>query len=124
MLYAALLPILLMQQAPAEDVDWDKEFGVEQAERDPVTGELPVDHYVQNNANAGAQPFGGDRMARHFGGQEGIRRIADRFVDLNFADPRIAPIFEGHDEVRLRRTLFEQFCYSLNAGCEYTGRDM
>jgi hemoglobin len=26
--------------------------------------------------------------------------------------------------VRLRRTLFEQFCFILNAGCDYTGRDM
>ena len=23
-----------------------------------------------------------------------------------------------------RRTLFEQFCFILNAGCDYTGRDM
>ena len=26
--------------------------------------------------------------------------------------------------MRLKRTLFEQFCYILNAGCTYTGRDM
>ena len=26
--------------------------------------------------------------------------------------------------VRLKRTLGEQFCYLLNAGCDYTGRDM
>jgi len=26
--------------------------------------------------------------------------------------------------VRLRRTLFEQFCCLLNAGCTYTGHDM
>ena len=26
--------------------------------------------------------------------------------------------------VRLRRTLFEQVCYILNAGCRYSGRDM
>lgn len=26
--------------------------------------------------------------------------------------------------VRLERTLFEQFCFILNAGCDYTGRDM
>ena len=120
----ALLPLLLIQQAPAETVDWDAEFGVEEEVRDPVTGELPVDPYLQSNANAGAKPVSGDHLAEHFGGQEGIRTIVNRMVDLSIEDPRIAAIFEGHDHVRLRRTLFEQFCYLLAAGCDYTGRDM
>ncbi len=92
--------------------------------RDPVTGELPVDPYQQDNANAGATPFKGDRMALAFGGKEGIRTITDNLVDGITTDPRIADIFRGQDLVRLRRTLFEQFCYILNAGCDYTGRDM
>ena len=120
----AAAALLLLQQAPAEDVDWDAEFGVETAERDPVTGELPVDPYEQSNANAGAAPFDGQRMLAHFNGHEGVRRVADRLVELNLADPRIAAIFAGHDMVRLRRTLFEQFCYILGGGCDYTGRDM
>lgn len=124
MLIFSLIPILLMQQVPAEGVDWDKEFGVEQVKRDPETGELPVSPYQQSNDNAGAKPFDGERMAEQFHGKAGIRRIADRFVDLNYADSRVGSIFAGHDEVRLRRTLFEQFCYILNAGCDYTGRDM
>ena len=33
-------------------------------------------------------------------------------------------IFANQDKVRLKRTIFEQFCYILNAGCAYTGRDM
>jgi hemoglobin len=45
-------------------------------------------------------------------------------VELSEADPRIADIFAAHDMVRLKRTLDEQFCYLLGAGCEYTGRDM
>ena len=121
---ATIALALLFQQAPAEDVDWDAEFGVEKVERDPVTGELPVEEYRQSNANAGAKPFSGDAMAHAFGGQDGIRRITDRLVALNTSDPRIAAVFEGHDMVRLRRVLFEQFCYILNAGCTYTGRDM
>ncbi|WP_291179947.1 group 1 truncated hemoglobin [Erythrobacter sp.] len=124
MLLTATLPLLLMQQAPAENVDWDAEFGVEEVARDPETGEIPVEPYEQSNANAGATPFAGEAMAAHFGGREGIRRIADRFTDLSFSDPRVAGIFAGHDEVRFRRTIFEQFCYILNAGCDYTGRDM
>lgn len=116
--------LLIAQQAPAEAVDWDKEFGVEERVRDPQTGELPVDHYTQSNANAGATQFTGDGMADTFGGKEGIRRIAIRTVDLSEADRRIAPIFVSRDTVRLKRTLFEQFCYILGAGCDYTGRDM
>lgn len=124
LLTTAAIPLLLFQQAPAENVDWAEEFGVEQVERDPVTGEFPVEPYTQDNANAGATPFEGQAMATHFGGQDGIRRIADRFTEHSFEDPRIAGIFGKHDEVRFRRVIFEQFCYILNAGCDYTGRDM
>lgn len=116
--------LMLLQQAPAEGTDWDAEFGVEVRQRDPVTGELPIDPYDQSNANAGATPYESAQLAEAFGGREGIRRIAERTVALSQADPRIAAIFEGHDMVRLNRTLGEQFCYLLGAGCDYTGRDM
>lgn len=116
--------LMLLQQAPAEGTDWDAEFGVEKKERDPATGEFPVDPYVQDNANAGATPYDSARLVADFGGREGIRRIAIRTVDLSEADPRIAAIFAANDTVRLRRTLDEQFCYLLGAGCDYTGRDM
>lgn len=119
-----LAAALLTQSVAEPPVDWDKEFGVEEKMRDPVTGEFPVDPYVQGDGNAGAKPFDGEAMADAFGGQAGIRRIANRTVELSEADPRIAAIFASHDMVRLKRTLFEQFCYILNAGCIYTGRDM
>lgn len=124
MIHTAIAALMLIQQAPAEDVDWDAEFGVEEEVRDPVTGELPVDPYEQSNANAGADPFTGERLAAAFGGRAGIEAIADRAIELSEADPRIAEIFVAHDTVRLKRTLGEQFCYLLGAGCEYTGRDM
>lgn len=107
-----------------EPVDWDREFGVKPRERDPATGEYRVDPYQPSDANAGAQPFTGTAMARAFGGQAGIRRIADRLVALSVADPRIEAIFAQTDKVRLRRVLYEQFCYILNAGCRYSGRTM
>jgi hemoglobin len=94
------------------------------AEPHAMPGEEAVDPYRADNANAGAAPFNGDAMARAFGGQEGIRRIVDDFVARNFADPAIGEIFANHDRARLKRTLFEQFCFILNAGCDYTGRDM
>jgi hemoglobin len=102
---------MILQQAPAEATDWDGEFGVEFKQRDPVTGEFPVDPYPQSNANAGARPYDSAGLAA-------------RTVELSEADPRIAAIFASHDMVRLKRTLGEQFCYLLGAGCDYTGRGM
>ncbi|WP_379922348.1 group 1 truncated hemoglobin [Erythrobacter sp. R86502] len=120
----AAAALMLVQQAPAEGTDWDAEFGVETKERDPVTGEIPVDPYVQSNANAGASPYESAALVQDFGGRAGIALIASRTVELSEADPRIAGIFAAHDMVRLKRTLAEQFCYLLGAGCDYTGRDM
>jgi hemoglobin len=124
LLTATAAALMLLQQAPAEGTDWDAEFGVEERQRDPITGELPVDPYDQSNANAGATPYDNARLVEAFGGREGIRRIAARTVELSEADPRIAAIFAAHDTVRLKRTLGEQFCYLLGAGCDYSGRDM
>lgn len=90
----------------------------------PVAGEQPVAPYEQSDANAGARPFEGTGMATAFHGQAGIRRIADDLVTLSNADSRTSEIFMGQDHARLRRTLFEQFCFILNAGCSYTGRNM
>lgn len=95
--------ILALQAAPQED---------------------PVDPYTQSNANAGATPFKGDDMLKAFHGRAGIDRVVDDMVDRNIVDPRISDIFKAQDFVRLRRTLKEQFCYILNGGCDYTGRDM
>jgi hemoglobin len=63
-------------------------------------------------------------MIAAFHGQAGIARIVDDLVATNQADPRISDIFKGQDMVRLRRTLKEHFCYLLNGGCQYSGRDM
>ena len=116
--------LMLLQQAPAEGTDWDAEFGIEAKVRDPLTGEFPVAPYQQSNANAGAAPYASPALAAAFGGREGIVRIAARTVELSEADPRIAAIFASHDMVRLKRTLGEQLCYLIGAGCNYTGRDM
>lgn len=87
-------------------------------------GEEAVDPYVASDANAGATPFAGTAMFDAFHGQEGIDRIVDDLLERSVADPRIAPIFERTDMVRLRRTLKEQFCYLLGGPCAYTGRSM
>ena len=87
-------------------------------------GEEPVDAYEEKASNVGAAPFEGQRMWSAFHGEAGLNRLVEDFVDRLIADPRIADIFKGQDIVRLRRTLREQFCYILNGGCAYSGRDM
>ena len=89
-----------------------------------LPGEQPVDPYTQSNANAGATPIEGQATLKAFHGQAGINRIVDDLIDRNTKDPRIADIFQNQDLVRLRRVLKEQFCYLLNGGCIYSGRDM
>lgn len=116
-MFVSIALLMALQEAPSPIID-------ETEVRDPVTGELPVDPYAENNDNAGARQFSGSYMAQAFGSQQGIQRITDRLVDISIEDPRIGDIFKGQDMVRLRRTLFEQFCYILNAGCDYSGRDM
>lgn len=117
--------LVLAAQEPALMPEIQEEAqAYEEPVRDPVTGEFPVDPYIQDNANAGAKPFTGDKMAKAFGGKEGIQKITDHLIAGITTDPRIEGIFRGQDMVRFRRTLFEQFCYILNAGCNYTGRDM
>lgn len=121
---AFALALAIVPQVAEPAIDWDKEFGVEEQVRDPETGELPVEPYVEDNANAGAEPFANDKMAALFGGPDGIRKIAERTVELSEEDPRISAVFVAQDTVRLKRVLFEQFCYLLDAGCDYSGRDM
>lgn len=87
-------------------------------------GEEEVDPYPVSDANAGATPVAGQELFADFHGQEGISRIVDDLVEQVQNDPRLTEIFKASDFVRLRRTLKEQFCYLLNGGCSYTGRDM
>lgn len=122
---AFFFALLIAQAAPITETAVEpSDIELVEEKPDPVTGEFAVDPYVQSNTNAGARPFEAGAMDRHFGGKPGIKKITDRLVDLSIEDKRISDIFKGHDLVRLRRTLFEQFCYILNAGCDYTGRDM
>lgn len=87
-------------------------------------GEEEVDAYEVSNANAGAKPFEGTAMLDAFHGRDGIWRIVDDLVGQVQKDRRTIEVFKASDLVRLRRTLKEQFCFILNGGCDYTGRDM
>ena len=87
-------------------------------------GEEEVDPYTISDANAGATPVEGQELFMAFHGHEGISRIVDDLVEHVQQDSRLTEIFKASDFVRLRRTLKEQFCYILNGGCAYSGRDM
>ena len=103
-------------------------LGARQAHAQPspcsAPGEEAVKPYEVSPAYAGAQPISDPRVLAAFHGRGGISPIVETFVDLNFSDPRIAPIFEPFDRVRLARTLDEQLCFLLGGGCIYSGRDM
>lgn len=94
------------------------------AAADTPPGELPVDPYVQSDANAGGEPRETTRVFDAFGGKEGIDRVVDQTVTMATQDPRIEAIFAASDLVRLRRTLSEQLCFLLGGPCTYSGRDM
>jgi hemoglobin len=87
-------------------------------------GEEDVDAYAVSNANAGASPVADPAVLAAFHGRDGISRIVDDLVEHVQKDRRTQEVFHAADFVRLRRTLKEQLCYTLNGGCEYTGRDM
>lgn len=89
-----------------------------------AAGEEEVDLYTVSDANAGAAPVAGQDLFAAFHGHDGISLIVDDLVEQVQNDPRLTEIFKASDFVRLRRTLKEQFCYILNGGCSYTGRDM
>ena len=64
------------------------------------------------------------KMFRQFGGNEGLTRLMDDFMDNLLADKRTKPFFENADQARIKRLLVEQFCVILNGGCTYSGRSM
>ncbi len=86
--------------------------------------EKPVDPYTISNANAGATPMTETQTFAAFHGKPGLGRIVGDLIQRNLDDPRISDIFKEIDRERLQRTLVEQFCFVLNGGCDYTGRDM
>ncbi|RYF94324.1 MAG: group 1 truncated hemoglobin [Caulobacteraceae bacterium] len=122
---AALLTVAALA-AWATGVHAQEAPGARQSAPQPwaMPGEEKVDAYVASNANAGATPITDPKVLEAFHGQAGIDRIVETFVELNFADPRLGPIFKPFDKVRIKRTIREQFCYILGGGCAYTGRDM
>jgi hemoglobin len=58
------------------------------------------------------------------GQQDGIRRLADDFVQRLSTDPRTAPFFKESNLKRVREKIAEQLCQVTGGGCTYTGDSM
>ncbi len=87
-------------------------------------GEEPVDPYTVSNENAGAKPFEGAQMLEAFHGREALAGSSRTSFAASSTTSASATSFARPTSRGLDRTLGEQFCFILNGGCDYTGRDM
>jgi len=55
------------------------------------------------------------------GGREGVRAVVDEFYGRLLADDQLAPLFEGADMERLRRTQTEFLCEAAGGPETYDG---
>jgi hemoglobin len=58
------------------------------------------------------------------GGEQGIARIVEAFLDRMAADPEVAPFFDDTDMERFERLLKEHLCSLADGPCTYTGDSM
>jgi hemoglobin len=58
------------------------------------------------------------------GGQPGIARLMDGFVDHAVADPRLAATFKDAKAAHLKAQLTDQICQLSGGPCRYSGPDM
>lgn len=71
-----------------------------------------------------AQTAANDALWRDLGGTEGIRALADRFVDGLYADTRIKDFFKETKPSFLKQQLADQFCQLAGGPCVYDGETM
>lgn len=58
------------------------------------------------------------------GGEAGIARIVERFLDRMAADPEVAPFFAKTNMERFERLLKEHLCELADGPCRYSGDSM
>jgi len=71
-----------------------------------------------------ANLYADDSVYQAFGGQTGMVKVVDIFIDNVLADPRIKDQFTHADIPHLKEKLVEQFCALTGGPCTYTGKDM
>ena len=65
-----------------------------------------------------------DALYQQFGGQPGLVKLMDDFVDRLLADPRMQPFFKDADLKHLKEELVTQFCEVSGGPCKRNGPDM
>lgn len=65
-----------------------------------------------------------DRLYRDLGGQQGIERLVDAFLDNLANDDRIFHFFKDTKIDHFRSMLIEHICHLSGGQCEYTGETM
>jgi hemoglobin len=58
------------------------------------------------------------------GGEQGLRRVVERFVDRLFDDVMIGYLFRAADRARVKQKEFEHAALQLGAPVAYTGRPL
>jgi hemoglobin len=74
--------------------------------------------------SAFAQPQLDDTLYRQLGGQSGLVKLADDFMQRLLADPRMNPFFRDTDQKEFKAQLAAQFCEVSGGPCQRKGKDM
>ena len=65
-----------------------------------------------------------DALYRQLGGQPGLVKLMDDFMDRLLADPRMNPFFKDADHKHVKAQLVAQFCEVSGGPCKLKGPDM
>jgi hemoglobin len=65
-----------------------------------------------------------DGLYREFGGQPGLVKLMDDFMQRLLADPRMNPFFKDVDQAHVKEELVIQFCEVSGGPCRRNGPDM
>lgn len=65
-----------------------------------------------------------DGLYREFGGQSGLVRLMDDFMQRLLADARMRPFFQDADQAALKKQLVLQFCEVAGGPCRRDGPTM
>jgi hemoglobin len=74
--------------------------------------------------SAFAQPQLDDTLYRQLGGQSGLVKLTDDFMQRLLADPRMNPFFRDTDQKEFKAQLAAQFCEVSGGPCQRKGKDM
>lgn len=65
-----------------------------------------------------------DSLYQQLGGQPGLVKLMDDFMQRLLADPRMNPFFKDVDQAHVKAQLVDQFCEVSGGPCRLNGPDM